>query len=113
MKIPDTTKIEKYAKRNFKSKRLRKKQVSVLKKTYYKISKRNKCWVVSMSMTGAVPDRELWAFQISLLGNAMDLIDRKDEIPIYKPYKNDDTPTRQYEKLAGIGMPVEQKTESA
>ena len=103
-KVPDTSGIEKYAKRNFKSFRLKKKQVTTLKNTYIKLCKRHKVLGMSLTVTGPIPKREEYACRISILRQGLETINRAKDIPIVRPYENDDTPYRQLEKMQEEGL---------
>ena len=103
-KVPDTSGIEKYAKRNFKSKRLKKKQVTTLKNTYTKLCKRHDVLGMSLTVTGPIPKREEFACRISILRQGLETLNRVEDIPLIKPYENDDTPYRQLEKMGEVGL---------
>ena len=103
-KVPDTSGIEKYAKRNFKSKRLKKKQVTTLENVYTKLCKRHKVLGMSLTVTGPIPKREELACRISILRQGIETINRSKDIPVARPYENDDTPYRQLEKMQEKGL---------
>lgn len=106
-KVPDVTGFRKYSKRKFRSVRLRKKQVSTLEKAYYRLSKKYRCWLAHASVTGDIPDVEWWMYCIDMIARTMKIANM-DKSEFYQPYKDDNTPTRQLEKLI-----EDQKTKSS
>jgi hypothetical protein len=106
--VPDVTGFRKYSKRKFKSVRLRKKQISRLRGTYHRLSKKHKCRFVHASVTGDIKEVEAWMFAIDMIANSVETFNRLEKGEFRNPYKDDNTPTRQYEKLI-----EEQKTKSS
>ena len=82
MNIPNTVKIEKYAKRNFKAGRLKKKQVSVLRKAYSKMCKRYGIRSVSLTLIEPMEEREIIACKIAVGRSSIETMSRKDSIPV-------------------------------
>lgn len=80
MKIPNIEGFRKYSKRKFKSARLRKKQISTLKNTYIKMSKRYHCSLISETVVGEIPPVEWWMFCMGSLVSGMDILEHIDEI---------------------------------
>lgn len=77
----EVARLRTYSRRRFKSKRLRKKQISTLGNAYLCLSRKHKCWISHASVTGDIPDAEWWMFCIETIASTIDLISRKDEIP--------------------------------
>lgn len=103
MKHPsiDITGLRKYSKRRFKSKRLRKKQISTLGNAYIRLARKHKCWMAHASVTGDIPPVEWWMFCIETIAQTVELVHGVNKRKFHNPYENDNTPTRQYKKIIG------------
>ena len=66
----ELNKLEKYSRRNFKSWRLKKKQVYRLARAYDRLSKKHSCYVAHVSYTGPVPLKEQMIFGIRMIFDA-------------------------------------------
>ena len=86
MKIPDIEGFRKYSKRKFKSARLRKKQISTLRRTYIKMSKKYRCSLISATTVAEIPPVEWWMFCINSIVSTMKIIERREYIPVVEPY---------------------------
>ncbi len=85
MKVPNTTKLEKYARKRFKSKRLKKKQIVRLKQSYLKLCKKYNIIGMHLTVTGEIDPREEYGCRIAILRQGLETMSRIDEIPVAKP----------------------------
>ena len=76
----------KYGRKKFKSKRLRKKQVSVLKYKYERLCNEKKAYIVSMEfLPDDVSPVKLYVFGISCILQDLETMKRKNDIPLVAP----------------------------
>ena len=81
----DITNIKKYANKEFKTKRLRKKQISVLRRYLNRMNIKYHIIGQHITLNGPIGKKEELICRISMVAHAVDLINRRDEIPVYKP----------------------------
>ena len=65
-----------FAARDFKSKRLKKKQITKLNKEYERLRKKHHILGTSMTLSGPVPEKELIVFAIDLIFSSMEIMEK-------------------------------------